>query len=89
MNQENYSRRKSYQAMIGPVAVGGNAPVMVQSMTNTDTADITATVAQVRALAEAGSEVVRITVNNEASAQAVPEICAQVSVPIEIGRAHV
>ena len=56
------------------VTVGGGAMVRVQSMTNTDTADVAATVAQVRALAEAGSELVRITVNNEAAAKAVPKI---------------
>lgn len=67
-------RRNSLQANIGHVLVGGNAPVMVQSMTNTDTADVTATVLQVKQLADAGSEVVRITVNNEASAAAVPAI---------------
>ena len=61
------------QTTIGHVPVGGDAPVMVQSMTNTDTADVAATVAQVHALAEAGSEVVRITVNNDAAAKAVPE----------------
>ncbi len=67
-------RRTSYQAFVGHVPVGGNAPVMVQSMTNTDTADIEATVAQVSALAQAGSEVVRITVNNEDAARGVPHI---------------
>src|SRR5688572_18857234 len=68
------SQRQTFAAKIAHVAVGGGAPVMVQSMTNTDTADIAATVAQVAALAEAGSEVVRITVNNEAAAKAVPAI---------------
>ncbi|MBN8544354.1 MAG: flavodoxin-dependent (E)-4-hydroxy-3-methylbut-2-enyl-diphosphate synthase [Alphaproteobacteria bacterium] len=68
------SRRHSLQTMIGNVTIGGNAPVVVQSMTNTDTADVAATVAQIRQLAETGSEVVRITVNNEASAKAVPSI---------------
>lgn len=67
-------RRRSHQVLIGRVAVGGSAPVVVQSMTNTDTADVEATVAQVLALALAGSELVRITVNNEAAAQAVPLI---------------
>ncbi len=67
-------RRTSYKAFIGHVPVGGDAPVMVQSMTNTDTADIEATVAQVAALAQAGSEVVRVTVNNEGAAMAVPHI---------------
>jgi len=68
------TRRESVRVMVGGVAVGGGAPVMVQSMTNTDTADAAGTAAQVRALAEAGSEAVRITVNNEASARAVPQI---------------
>lgn len=67
-------RRKSHQVFIGHVSVGGDAPIMVQSMTNTDTADISATVKQVHELAQAGSEVVRVTVNNEASAGAVPAI---------------
>ncbi len=71
------ARRKSYAAQIAHVKVGADAPIMVQSMTNTDTADVAGTVAQVKALAAAGSEVVRITVNNEASAAAVPEIAAQ------------
>ncbi len=70
-------RRKSYTANVGGVRVGGNAPIVVQSMTNTDTADIAGTVAQIKALADAGSELVRITVNNEESAAAVPEIHAQ------------
>ena len=68
------TRRKAYQVQVGQVAVGGDAPVAVQSMTNTDTADVAATVAQIKALAEAGSEIVRITVNNEAAARAVPGI---------------
>ncbi len=59
---------------VGGVKVGGGNPVVVQSMTNTDTADVDATSAQIMALAEAGSEIVRITVNNEESAQAVPHI---------------
>ncbi len=59
---------------IGGVAVGGGAPIVVQSMTNTDTADIEATVAQVAALSQAGSELVRITVNTDAAAAAVPRI---------------
>jgi (E)-4-hydroxy-3-methylbut-2-enyl-diphosphate synthase len=67
-------RRKSYTATIGNIRVGGDAPVMVQSMTNTDTADIASTVLQTAALARAGSEVVRITVNNEAAAEAVRPI---------------
>jgi len=67
-------RRKTYTATIGNVKVGSDHPVMVQSMTNTDTADVASTVAQVAALARAGSEVVRVTVNNEAAAEAVQPI---------------
>lgn len=70
-------RRQTYQGMIGNVRIGSDAPILVQSMTNTDTADVAATVQQVKLLAEAGSEVVRITVNNEAAARAVPAIHEQ------------
>ncbi|TDJ12296.1 MAG: 4-hydroxy-3-methylbut-2-en-1-yl diphosphate synthase, partial [Gammaproteobacteria bacterium] len=55
-------RRKSTTCRVGGINIGGNAPIVVQSMTNTDTADVAATVAQTKALAEAGSELVRITV---------------------------
>src|SRR6202171_5808851 len=67
-------RRKTSTATIGGVRVGSNAPVMVQSMTNTDTADIPGTIKQVAALARAGSEVVRVTVNNDDAAKAIPHI---------------
>lgn len=67
-------RRKSVGVRVGSVMVGGGAPVVVQSMTNTDTADIDATVAQCAALSRAGSEVVRITVDRDESAAAVPKI---------------
>ena len=67
-------RRKTLQARVGGVAIGGGAPVVVQSMTNTDTADIDATTRQVADLAQAGSELVRITVNSAEAAAAVPEI---------------
>lgn len=67
-------RRKTPTVWIGKVPMGGDHPVVVQSMTNTDTAEIEATVGQVWALARAGSEVVRMTVNNEEAARAVPEI---------------
>jgi len=67
-------RRKTFNASIGSVRVGSNAPVMVQSMTNTDTADIPGTIKQVAALARAGSEIVRVTVNNDDAAQAIPSI---------------
>jgi (E)-4-hydroxy-3-methylbut-2-enyl-diphosphate synthase len=68
------ARRRSGATSVGGVRVGGDAPIVVQSMTNTDTADIESTVAQVRALARAGSEIVRITVNTEEAAAAVPHI---------------
>jgi len=80
-------RRNAYQVRVGHIALGGDAPVVVQSMTNTDTADVVATVAQVKALADAGSEIVRITVNNEAAAKAVPAIYEQVGVPL-VGDFH-
>jgi (E)-4-hydroxy-3-methylbut-2-enyl-diphosphate synthase len=85
-------RRKSVTAKIGNVRVGGEVPVVVQSMTNTDTADVQSTVQQVAQLARAGSEMVRVTVNNDAAAQAVPVIVEElekqnIHVPI-IGDFH-
>jgi (E)-4-hydroxy-3-methylbut-2-enyl-diphosphate synthase len=68
------SRRRSRQVLVGHVAIGGDAPIVVQSMTNTDTADVGATVQQVADLARAGSEIVRVTVNNAEAAAAVPVI---------------
>ncbi len=73
------SRRPSPTVHVGGVAVGGSHPVVVQSMTNTDTADAAGTARQVAALAAAGSELVRVTVNNEAAAAAVPEIVARLA----------
>jgi (E)-4-hydroxy-3-methylbut-2-enyl-diphosphate synthase len=70
-------RRSTRPVRIGEVRVGGDAPVVVQSMTNTDTADVTATVHQVQALADAGSELVRVTVNTAEAAAAVPRIRAR------------
>jgi (E)-4-hydroxy-3-methylbut-2-enyl-diphosphate synthase len=67
-------RRHSVPVIVGGVTVGGGAPIVVQSMTNTDTADIAATVAQVTSLARAGSELVRVTVNEKEAAAAVPRI---------------
>jgi len=86
------SRKITQQVLIGNVKVGGGAPIVVQSMTNTDTANIEATVKQVMELANAGSELVRITVNNEDAAKAVPEIRKQLdengfSVPL-VGDFH-
>ncbi len=67
-------RHRTRQASVAGIAVGGSAPIVVQSMTNTDTADVAATVTQVRALATAGSELVRITVNSAEAAAAVADI---------------
>jgi (E)-4-hydroxy-3-methylbut-2-enyl-diphosphate synthase len=68
------NRRRTLQVRVGGVAIGGAAPIAIQSMTNTDTADVESTVAQVRLLAQAGSELVRVTVNNAEAAAAVPPI---------------
>jgi len=86
------ARRRSIPVDVGGITVGGSAPVVVQSMTNTDTADIEATVAQVAALARAGSELVRITVDRDEAAKAVPLIrdrlaARGVSVPL-VGDFH-
>ncbi|HTE42139.1 MAG TPA: flavodoxin-dependent (E)-4-hydroxy-3-methylbut-2-enyl-diphosphate synthase [Steroidobacteraceae bacterium] len=80
-------RRTSVPVRIGSVIVGGTAPIVVQSMTNTDTADIESTVAQVKALARAGSELVRLTVNTDEAAAAVPHIHAkllQMNIPVPL-----
>ncbi len=71
------SRSRTHQVMVGNVPIGAGNPVVVQSMTDTDTADVAATVTQVKLLADAGSEIVRITVNNDAAAAAVPEIASR------------
>jgi (E)-4-hydroxy-3-methylbut-2-enyl-diphosphate synthase len=71
------SRRPTVTTWIDKVPVGSGHPVVVQSMTNTDTSDVQATVEQIAALAKAGSELVRVTVNNDAAARAVPEILSQ------------
>src|SRR6185436_8721621 len=68
------ARHQTTQVMVGNVAVGGGAPIVVQSMTNTDTADVEGTIAQVAALSRAGSEMVRITVDRDEAAAAVPHI---------------
>src|SRR5258708_5503498 len=80
-------RRKAVVVDVGGVKVGGTHPIVVQSMTNTDTADVASTVNQVMALARAGSELVRVTVNTEAAAAAVPKIvdaCAAFGVRVPI-----
>ena len=72
-------RRQTVTANVGGVMVGSSAPVVVQSMTNTDTADAASTATQVAALAEAGSQIVRVTVNNDEAAAAVPEVVARLA----------
>jgi len=78
----NITRRKSRQIMVGNVPVGGDAPIAVQTMTNTLTTDVAATVAQVQAAAEAGADLVRISVPDEASSKALKEIVSESPVPI-------
>src|SRR3954452_12559840 len=81
------ARHKTTQVMVGNVAVGGGAPIVVQSMTNTDTADVNGTAQQVAALARAGSELVRITVDRDEAAAAVPHIkdrLAQMNVDVPL-----
>ena len=81
------TRRPTVTVNVGGVLVGSTHPIVVQSMTNTDTADVAATAGQVRALHAAGSELVRVTVNTDDAARAVPAIVAEVDVPV-IGDFH-
>jgi (E)-4-hydroxy-3-methylbut-2-enyl-diphosphate synthase len=67
---------------IGPVAIGGGNPVVIQSMTNTDTRDVQATLEQITDLAEAGCEIVRVAVLNDQAAQALKEICLRSPLPV-------
>lgn len=78
----NIDRRKSRQIHVGSVPVGGDAPIAVQTMTNTPTTDIKATIAQVQACAEAGADIVRVSVPDEASSKALKEIVRESPVPI-------
>jgi (E)-4-hydroxy-3-methylbut-2-enyl-diphosphate synthase len=78
----NIERRKSRRIMVGAVPVGGDAPITVQTMTNTATTDIAATVAQVQAAAEAGADIVRVSTPDEASTKALREIVRESPVPI-------
>lgn len=78
----NIERRKSRQIMVGNVPVGGDAPISVQTMTNTDSGDVKATLAQVLAAAEAGADIVRISTPDEAATKALKEIAAESPVPI-------
>ncbi|MEP5153738.1 flavodoxin-dependent (E)-4-hydroxy-3-methylbut-2-enyl-diphosphate synthase [Planktotalea sp.] len=79
---KNIYRRKSRQIMVGNVPVGGDAPIAVQTMTNTDTSDVKATVAQVLAAAEAGADIVRVSTPDASSTQALKEIVRESPVPI-------
>lgn len=81
------SRRKTRQIKVGDVAVGGDAPICVQSMTNTDTADVERTVAQIRRLEEAGCEIIRVAVPDMGAAKAIESIREQISIPL-IGDIH-
>ncbi len=76
------TRRKTRQIKVGNVAVGGDAPIAVQSMTNTDTRDVAATVAQIHRLAEAGCEIIRVAVLDLEAAAAITEIREQISIPL-------
>jgi len=76
------ARRKSRQIMVGNVPVGGDAPISVQTMTNTDSGDVRATLAQVIAAAEAGADIVRVSAPDEAATRALREICRESPVPI-------
>jgi (E)-4-hydroxy-3-methylbut-2-enyl-diphosphate synthase len=75
-------RRTSRQIMVGNVPVGGNAPITVQTMTNTLTTDVAGTIAQIQAATDAGADIVRVSVPDEASSKALKEIVPEVSVPI-------
>ena len=91
-SDSNLSSRKTKTVMVGSVPVGVGHPVVIQSMTNTDTQDVASTVRQVKELYEAGSEIVRITVNTKAAAQAVPAIVrelekSEIDVPL-VGDFH-
>ena len=78
----NIYRRKSRQIMVGSVPVGGDAPITVQTMTNTLTTDVAGTIAQIEACANAGVDIVRVSVPDEASSKALKEIVFESPVPI-------
>lgn len=77
-----YNRRNTKKIMVGDVAIGGDAPISIQSMTNTDTADAVATLAQINALAAAGCQIVRVTVNNAEAAEALKVIVPSSPIPV-------
>lgn len=76
------ARRKTRQVTVGPVKIGGDAPISVQTMTKTKTENVDATVAQIRAAAEAGADIVRVTVNDKEAAEAMVHIVKQAPVPV-------
>ena len=78
----NIYRRKSRQIHVGNVPIGGDAPIAVQTMTNTLTTDVAATIAQVQAAAEAGADIVRVSVPDQDSSKALKEIVKESPVPI-------
>ncbi|WP_313136062.1 flavodoxin-dependent (E)-4-hydroxy-3-methylbut-2-enyl-diphosphate synthase [Paracoccus jeotgali] len=78
----NIERRRSRQIMVGTVPVGGDAPISVQTMTNTDSSDVSATLAQIVAAAEAGADIVRVSTPDQSSTRALREICRESPVPI-------
>jgi (E)-4-hydroxy-3-methylbut-2-enyl-diphosphate synthase len=80
--QHKFNRRFSKQIMVGDVAVGGDAPISVQTMTKTKTADVKATVEQINRCKEAGADIVRVTINEKEAAEAIAEITKLVTVPI-------
>ena len=75
-------RRKTRELFIGSIGIGSDHPISIQSMTNTDTRDASATLAQIHALSQAGCDIVRVTVPDNEAAEALKEICAQSPVPI-------
>ena len=84
MAKQTSTRRRTVPVRVGDVEIGGNAPIVVQSMTNTLTTDIKATVAQVKSLEDAGADIVRISCPDQDSSLALKEIVKQVDVPIVI-----
>jgi len=82
MDVDSIIRRKTKQIQVGSVKIGGDAPIVVQSMTNTDTRDIVATVAQIHALQQAGCEIVRVAVPDEEALLALPAIKKQIQIPL-------
>ena len=79
---EPIKRRKTRQVMVGDIPIGGGAPITVQSMTTTKTDDVTATLKEIERLEEAGCQIIRVTVPDEAAAKALPEIKKRMTVPL-------